>query len=398
MMHVLLACGKFQYGDSSRGLGTEYTAFTRALRELGHDVTHFELWDRGAYQDFRALNLALVDAVDAVKPDILLAVPLHYEIWNETLYRIRGKENVVTICWTTDDSWKYREVSRFVGKAYDVMTTTYPDIVCRYRADGIQNVALTQWAADSGCMQAPIPAGECVYGVSFVGTAHGSRPRVVAKLRKAGVDIHCFGYGWPRGPVEAGEIPRIIRNSVISLNFSNSKGEKQIKARTFEIPGAGGFLLTEFVPGLERFYRPGREAAVFRDMRDLVAKIRYYLQHPKERDAVAEAGFLRTRRDHTYERRLKEVLDFALRAGKGQEDSMPLSLADLDFRKAAAAYSANRYQLWAAKMLERGCGIVWGPKRGVRAARRIAYELSWRFMRGKTYTASGWPGKMFPKA
>lgn len=395
-MRVLLACGKYQYGDASRGLGTEYTAFTRALRNLGHDVTHFELWDRGVYQDFRALNLALLDAVDAVQPDILLAIPLHYEIWNETLYRVRGKGKVVTVCWTTDDSWKYREVSRFVGKAYDVMTTTYPNMVPRYRADAIRNVVLTQWAADSGCLQAPLQAGKCLYGVSFVGTAHGNRPKMVAKLRAAGIHIQCFGYGWPRGPVEAGDIPRIINNSLISLNFCNSKGGKQIKARTFEIPGAGGFLLTEQAPGLDRFYQPGREAVVFRDMKDLVAKIRHYLQHPKERDAVAEAGFQRTRRDHTYERRLEEVLAYAFEAVKKGGNSVLPVMAERDFGQAVAAYSVSACQRWFARLLEGTCKMIWGPKRGIRAARRIVYEFSWRFMKEKTYTASGWPGKMFP--
>ena len=45
------------------------------------------------------------------------------------------------------------------------------------------------------------------------------------------------------------KIPEIMRQSVISLNFSNSRQGRQIKARTFEVPGAGGFLMTETAPG-----------------------------------------------------------------------------------------------------------------------------------------------------
>jgi spore maturation protein CgeB len=44
------------------------------------------------------------------------------------------------------------------------------------------------------------------------------------------------------------------------------------------------------------------------------------------------------------------------------------------------------------------CGILlFGKKKGPRAARRLVYEISWRIFREKTYSASGLPGRMFPK-
>lgn len=105
-----------------------------------------------------------------------------------------------------------------------------------------------------------------------------------------------------------------MRESVISLNFANSRGADQIKARCFEVPGAGGFLLTEAVRGLERFYRPGEEIAMFKGEDELLSQIQHYLAHPEERDRIAIAGQRRTARDHTYERRLSTVLDFACAA------------------------------------------------------------------------------------
>src|SRR5205807_8777796 len=109
------------------------------------------------------------------------------------------------------------------------------------------------------------------------------------------------------------------RSSVISLNFANSRGDKQIKARTFEVPGAGGFLLTEDAPGLERFYRIGEEIDSFADVDELEAKIRYYLADPRRRDAVAVRGFERTRDEHTYDSRMREIFAAAFGAKRAAE-------------------------------------------------------------------------------
>ena len=140
----------------------------------------------------------------------------------------------------------------------------------------------------------------CKYQVSFVGAAHGDRQAKIAKLAQQGIEVTCFGHGWANGSVAAEDIPKIIRESIISLNFANAfKGANQVKARTYEVPGAGGFLLTEYAQDLERAYIPDQEVAVFTSIEDLGNQIRYFLAHLSERDIIAQAGFIRTKQDHT---------------------------------------------------------------------------------------------------
>lgn len=383
--------GEHQYGDPSRGLGTEYAAFIPALRRLGHEVLHFESWNRRIYRDLAELNGRLLEIVESFRPDVMLTVHMECEIWLETLEIIRARGDVATISWAADDSWKYREVSRFVGAAYHAMTTTYDYVVPRYHADGVRNVLLTQWAVSSDWLGEPVPARQCQYAVSFVGAAHGDRKTTVAALRKAGIEVACFGHGWPTGPVSMNDIPEIMRKSNISLNFSNSRGKNQIKARVFEVPGAGGFLLTEQAHGLERFYRPGTDVAVFDDLDDLINKIRHFLSNPGERDAVARSGHERTRREHTYEQRMAEVVAFALKA----KSVTPPNLAP-SFERALANYRVPP-SLQAVRTLLLALGkIMFGAKKGPRAARRMIFELSWRLMGRRTFTAAGWPGRLFP--
>ena len=390
-MKVLCVFGEHQYGDPSRGLGTEYAAFIPALRQLGHEVLHFESWNKRIYRDLAELNRRLLEVVESFRPDIMLTVHMEYEVWLETLGIIRGRGDVAMVSWAADDSWKYREVSRFVGPAYHAMTTTYDYMVPRYHADGVHNVLLTQWAVSSDWLAEPLPAHQCKYAVSFVGAAHGDRKATVAALGRAGIDVACFGHGWPGGSVSMTEIPEIMRQSVISLNFSNSRGENQIKARVFEVPGAGGFLLTEQARGLEKFYRPGVDVAVFRDTGDLIGQIRNFLSSPEERDSIALSGHERTRREHTYEQRMAEVVVFALRAKSGWfPDSAPSFECALESYRMSWALRGLRAVLLAIAT------TVFGPEKGPRAARRLVFELSWRLMGRHTFTAAGWPGRMFP--
>lgn len=405
-MKILCALGKYQYGDSNRGLSTEYAAFIPALKNLGHDVRHFELWDRSRYSSYAKLNQTLLEVVDRERPDVLLTVQLQYEIFIETLEMIKNRGDVATVCWTTDDSWKYREVSRFIGRHYHAMTTTYPDVISSYHRNGVSHILLTQWAARSDRLLPPLCARQCRYPVSFIGEAHGDRRQRIQYLLDQGIPVSCFGYGWPHGPVSADDVPEIMRNSVISLNFANSRGQRdQIKARTFEVPGAGGFLLTEAAPYLEDWYLPDQEVAVFRTDADLVQKIIFYLSHPDVRDRIAAAGFDRTCKEHTYEKRLSSVLRCALHAKADGEQNSDKPSAGPDLPKAVYLYDDSlpepsgeeRFIRMIRWVLVWGCRRIWGCDRGLRAARRIIFELSWRLAKEKTFSQFGWPSRMFPE-
>lgn len=407
-VRVLCVFGQHNYGDPSRGEGYEYANFIPALQRLGHDVLFQEIWNRQEYRDFTELNAALLRVVEQERPDVIFAVLMHYEIWLETWKILQDAGIAATINWATDDSWKYAQFSRLVAPAFHAFTTTYPDAYARYQVDNLSRVLLTQWAANSANLQPPLRAAECRYPVSFVGTAYGQRRTLVEALKQQGIEVACFGHGWPHGPIAAGEIPQIIRSSVINLNFANSpalwrfgpfRQANQIKARTFEVPGAGGFLLTEWTEGLDRYYQPGREIAVFRQPAELMERIRYYLAHPAERDVIAQAGYDRTQREHTYDRRLAEVLDFALHQREAyfvRGNVSPTGCIDwARFEQAALSHRQTPGLMLLKRVLVKTGSALWGPQRGPRAARRLMFELSWRLVGVRTYSAAGWPGRLF---
>jgi spore maturation protein CgeB len=406
-MKIVCAFGEHNYGNPGRGLSYEYANFLPALKGLGHEVIHFESWNRCRYSDFASLNEAFLQTIEAEQPDVVFCVLMHYELWQETFEEIKRRCRSVLIHWGTDDSWKYEQFARWVAPWFNVYATTSAVALTKARRDGLSNFFLTQWAANSVNLTEPLPANQCQYPVSFIGSAYGNRPNWVAELKKRGIEVNCFGYGWEKGPVRSEEIPRIIRNSAISLNFGDSglvlKGlrvqrSRQIKARVFEVPGAGGFLLTEDAPRLDEFYVPGKEVVVFSSAANLADKIRYYLERPGERDAIARAGFERTRLEHTYEQRFRALLGTAAQQLSSTRSVPPVKDCCFDqqwFARLRSQHMSGRMAQLLRSALVFGCSAIWGRERGPRAARRLVFEASWRALRGRTYSAAGLPGRLF---
>lgn len=405
-MKILCVLGEHNYGDPARGGCYEYVNFLPAIRNLGHQVVFFESLNRNTYRDFADLNRKFLEKVQAEKPDIILCVLLGYEIWLETFQLVRDGTNAIIINWSTDDSWKYEQFSRYVAPAFHIYATTYSEALDKSKRDGHNNFILTQWAANSANLAEPLHASQCHYRVSFIGTAYGNRSKWIVALETYGIKVECFGHGWKNGPISAEEIPKIMRDSIVSLNFGDSGllihgfipgRSRQIKARVFEVPGAGGFLMTENAEGLDKFYRIGAEISIYDGIQDLVENIRYFIEHSDERDRIALEGYLRTRDKHTYELRFGKLFDAAaMQRKEGIFDEQH----GIDFEKYDVIEKMHVTGLMLKLLkilLQFPCVLIWRETRGPRAARRFLFELSWRFVGKKTYTASGWPGRLFYK-
>jgi spore maturation protein CgeB len=399
-MKILCVLSRYAYGKPERGENYDYVHFVSAFERLGHEVGFFDSGDRSLHGDFADLNLALLDRVASFRPDLIFCVLMHYEIWFETLDLIRGQSPTVVVNWGTDDSWKFAQVSRFFAEHLDLHVTTDRAAAEIAPVRGLGNVLLSQWAASATTSAEPCSSQSCRYDVSFVGSMYGYRAEWIAALRAGGIAVSCFGHGTENGVVSATEIPEIFRASRISLNFSGSgqgaggHEQRQIKARTFEVPGAGGFLLTEAAPELERFFAIGTEIVTFASPGELVERARYYLANPDERDAIARAGHARTIAEHTYERRISEILE-QLHPLLAERRTRPWTLSAEALAASVAQHRRQGLTGWIRSLLTASFSLVFGRDRGPRAARRFVYELSWRLAGVATYGARGLPGRLF---
>jgi spore maturation protein CgeB len=402
-VRILCALSHYAYGNPERGENYDYINFLPAFRRLGHDVDFFDTGDRTRYRDFADLNSALLTRVIEFRPDVLFCVLMHYEVWFETLDLIRANSPVLVVNWGTDDSWKFNQASRFFAEHVDLHVTTDSAAADYARSLGLSNVFLSQWAGSTENVARPCSSGECRYDVSFVGSLYGQRVEWIASLRASGIAVSCFGHGTENGVVDATELPKILRSSRVSLNFSGpgnaklalrAQDRRQIKARTFEVPSAGGFLLTEAAPGLDRYFTIDREIVTFGTKQDLIEKTRYFLKHPEIRDQIAMAGHQRAAAEHTYLNRFSLILAHLQSIGSGRT-TRPWTLPTDALADAVNRYQAHVWACWIRTALVSVFKLIFGKVRGPRAARRMIYELSWRFAGATTYCAKGLPGRLF---
>ncbi len=165
--------------------------------------------------------------------------------------------------------------------------------------------------------------------VSFAGAGYFNRKNVFAQLLDFNFKI--WGNDWAAEmPLklfiqEGGrrfseeEAVKIYNYSKININLHSSMWHWEINPngdflnpRVYEILGCGGFQLIDRRSYLEGVFEDGKDLVVFDSVSDLRKKIRYYLDHEDERNAIAEHGYATVRKLHTYEQRVSEMMSVIL--------------------------------------------------------------------------------------
>lgn len=214
-------------------------------------------------------------------------------------------------------------------RAYDVLFTSFPHFVDRFRALGVDSEYL-RIAFDERVLERLRAAGVDTDPAApgrddavFVG---GVDPRVhaegVARWERLldRVGLTAYGYGgellpegsalrraW-RGEAWGLDMYAVLARAGIALNRHIAAAEGFANnMRLYEATGVGALLVTEAAPNLDDLFAPGAEVVTYRDEDELAAVVEHYLHHPDERRAIAAAGQRRTLAEHTYALRIREL-------------------------------------------------------------------------------------------
>ena len=104
-----------------------------------------------------------------------------------------------------------------------------------------------------------------------------------------------------------------LADSAVTLNIhADSSPDYASNMRLFEATGIGACLLTDWKKNLTELFDLEREVVAYKSADEAIEKIRWLLDHPDERAAIAKAGQTRTLKDHTYSQRAF-VLDSIIR-------------------------------------------------------------------------------------
>ena len=105
------------------------------------------------------------------------------------------------------------------------------------------------------------------------------------------------------------QMPKVFHMSKINLNFTIPNIYTGLPLRMWDILGAGGFLMTNYQAELPDFFVENKDLVCFDGEKDLVEKTLYYLAHEEERKQIARNGHEKVKKFHTYQIRLKEIIE-----------------------------------------------------------------------------------------
>ena len=268
--------------------------------------------------------------IETIKPDILyLSDPITFD---STFIRSLTWRPRLIMGWRAADIPQGTDWSEF-----DVMLsclTGLRDAARRLGAKSTEHFfpGFTVW------MNSQISAVQPCYDVVFAGSwtpeQHRSRNELLQAVADNSVGAYSCGYflnsgntqlpppvsAINQGPRFGTEMYKALRSGRIVLDararhlyfdqvsnqYVDMGRNETANMRIFEVTGCGSFLLTEFFDNLEDFFEIGKEIETFRDSDEMLRKIRYYLDHPDEREAIARRGQERCLRDYSMEKRTAE--------------------------------------------------------------------------------------------
>jgi hypothetical protein len=125
---------------------------------------------------------------------------------------------------------------------------------------------------------AAIPGDIEPVDVSFIGDLRGTRQFYWDNIQEFSPRQFTNAYGWDHSEA--------VGDSKINLNFTDGGTSD----RTYKVLASKGFLLTQDWPHREDDFVDGVDLVVFKNLKDLKQKIKYYLDNSEERKAIAASG------------------------------------------------------------------------------------------------------------
>jgi spore maturation protein CgeB len=303
---LLYLAPKFDYGNPARGYSYEENHFLPSLVALGFHVVRLDSLSLARMVGRRGASELLLEVAYRFRPEVAFSVLFRDDFEADAVEALK-RAGCVSLNWFTDDHWRFDAFSARWAPRFSWAITTDHEALSKYQARGLTNVIRSQWGVNHRLYRPLARARR--YDVTFIGQPHGDRRAVIRRLRRAGLRVETWGYGWPSGKTTTRQAVEIINASAVNLNLSNAVTGRsdQVKGRDFEVPACRGLLLTRRVPRLEEYFVLGAEVLAYETVEELEGQIRRALADPAGADRVREAGYRRTIRDHTYERRLTEI-------------------------------------------------------------------------------------------
>jgi len=323
-----------------------FEPWEKDMNRLGHSLHYYDYRTalRKENKDINTIRKEIIKNAEKIKPDVLFVLkgdidianiikqikkqykcPMIYRCWDDPHYSyemqiwrdyrgdvIRQADFVFTGCEGVINHYKNRYDVPYVDVAYQ-----YPrEDVYYNRLNELTEEQKEYYSADvSFC-------GHAGYDLRKykMPTMKYKRSDIFRFLISNHIDLKIWGRGWDnptfsdlkpywKGCLPWNEVSYPMSCSKINLNLYAAEGYGWLNARFLHILSSGGFLLTQYMRGIDKLFKIGKEFSVFYSKQNLLEKVEYYLEHDKERERIAQKGLEKVRKEYNTKRWTKQFLE-----------------------------------------------------------------------------------------
>ena len=315
----------FHIGGYWRGANDMVRQMMLGLRSTGAEVVEYgtddhrealdtegRFYDRGTTGPVWLKWEALEEPIARARPHLVVCNAGGLSFRPADARRLREKTCLLGVALSDPDV--FEPATRHIAANFDLFLTNAPSCVPRYQALGARSAVLPV-ATNDAFFHPVAPRPEYACEVLVLGRPHPDRVEPVQALVGA-FDTHVYGEGWEehgvagRGLIFGDDVLAALSSARITVVFFlTGGGHALVKVGLFDFPAAGALVATNYFPEVEPYLTYGKEIIGFTSTGDLLRKVRHYLDHPAEAEAIREAGRARVRRDHTWRTAWPRVLE-----------------------------------------------------------------------------------------
>lgn len=323
---------------------TEYAE--RALARLGHTVRSAD--DRSFLLpgrirarfsllhtiDLHFMNYRILQSVLRFHPDLFFVLG-GFRIRPNTLRALR-QQGIPCVLWTTDAPFRFRMVVKAAPEYGIIFCAGTEAMELLSSSRGLSNTSFLPYACDpQSHHEVDLSVQErkdLCSDIAFVGSYYENRAELLSHLTNFNLSI--WGPGWEvleddhplrkhlrGGKTKPSDWIKILSASKIVLISHYQDGRTpcyQASPKVFETLACRSFALVDDQRDVFKLFCDGRHLVKFSGTDDLKSKISWFLAHPEERRKIADLGCQEVAAKHTYEHRMRNMLDISQRLSAGK--------------------------------------------------------------------------------
>ena len=273
--------------------------------------------------DIQRRNLQLLEQAARFQPDVIWLSGDNREILPGTLARLKREHNCKIIYVTGVSPIVFSHpIERAAAGLYDLVLVNDYYHGVQWLELGAKRMECLPYVGIDPELHYPQPVtdvpNEYLCDVAFVGTLvpeklYGARIKALESLREFDLGIWSVHEApaslepFYRGSALGESMLQVLSSARISINVHGDFMRYGGNMRLFESAAVGAFQIVDDRPGVAEWFTVGEHLVTFSDTADLQEKVRYYLDHESERQAIAEAARQHVLAHHRVAQRLARV-------------------------------------------------------------------------------------------